>query len=133
MAGLGGNLQIPDRPAVYPLTLVNSDGNKLNGTSAYELQLAPGQTPPVDAFWSLTMYDQDSYLVDNPLNRYALGDRDPLTFGPDQSLTLHIRHDPPGADGEANWLPAPAGQFKIALRSTNPSSRSSMGPGNRQP
>ncbi|HEY9378589.1 MAG TPA: DUF1214 domain-containing protein, partial [Jiangellaceae bacterium] len=80
------------------------------------LQFAPGQTPPVDAFWSLTMYDQDSYLVDNPLNRYALGDRDPLTFGPDQSLTLHIRHDSPGADGEANWLPAPAGQFKIALR-----------------
>jgi hypothetical protein len=66
------------------------------------------------------MYDQDSYLVDNPMNRYALGDRDPLTFGPDQSLTLHIRPDSPSGDGEANRLPVPAGQFKIALRHYQP-------------
>ena len=62
------------------------------------------------------MYDAESYLVPNPLNRYALGDRSPLRYDDDGSLTLYIQHESPGADKEANWLPAPEGAIFLALR-----------------
>ena len=71
----------------------------------------------MDAFWSLTMYDKDSYLVPNPINRYALGDRSNMKLGDDGSLTIYIQSESPGADKEANWLPAPeAVGLKLALR-----------------
>jgi hypothetical protein len=71
----------------------------------------------VDAFWSLTMYDKDSYLVDNPIDRYAQGDRSNLKPGSDGSLTIYIQSAWPGAGKQANWLPSPAtGTFKLALR-----------------
>ena len=83
----------------------------------YELRFAGGQTPPVDAFWSLTLYDKDSYLVDNVLNRYALGDRSGCKLGDDGSLTIYLQADSPGKDKESNWLPTPkGGAFKLALR-----------------
>jgi hypothetical protein len=72
--------------------------------------------PPVKAFWSLTMYDQDSFLVPNPLHRYGLGDRDPLKYNPDGSLDLYLQHQSPGKTKEANWLPAPKGDFNVTLR-----------------
>lgn len=112
--GVGGNL-VED--AVYPLALVDSDGKKLDGASRYVLHFAKDQIPPVDAFWSLTLYDKDSYLVENPINRYALGDRSKCKLGDDGSLTLYIQSGSPGADRESNWLPAPTdGPFKLALR-----------------
>jgi len=112
--GVGGNL-VED--AMYPLTIVDSAGTKLDGANRYVLHFAKDQIPPVDAFWSLTLYDKDSYLVDNPLNRYALGDRSQCKFGDDGSLTLYIQCESPGADKENNWLPAPKeGAFKLALR-----------------
>ena len=102
---------------LYPLALVDSDGKKLSGTNRYALRFAKDQIPPVDAFWSLAMFDQDSYLVDNPLNRYALGDRSNCKFGEDGSLTFYIQSESPGPEKESNWLPAPKDStFKLALR-----------------
>jgi Protein of unknown function (DUF1214) len=76
------------------------------------------EIPPVNAFWSVTMYDKDSDLVDNPIDRYALGDRSDLEFGKDGSLTLYIQSDSPGKDKERNWLPAPPrDQFKVGATS----------------
>ncbi|HKE84687.1 MAG TPA: DUF1254 domain-containing protein [Vicinamibacterales bacterium] len=112
--GVGGNV-VED--ALYPFGLVDADGKKFDGANKYVLHLTKDEIPPVDAFWSLTLYDKDSYLVDNPLNRYALGDRSNLKFGPDGSLTLYIQSESPGKDKERNWLPAPKqGTFKLALR-----------------
>lgn len=111
---VGGNL-VED--AIYPLTLVDSDGKKFDGASKYVLHFAKDEIPPVDAFWSLTLYDKDSYLVDNPINRYALGDRSKCKLGKDGSLTLYIQSESPGADNDSNWLPSPkSGNFKLALR-----------------
>ena len=71
----------------------------------------------MDAFWSLTLYDKDSYLVDNPIDRYALGDRSNMKLGDDGSLTIYIQSKSPGKDKESNWLPAPKDNtFKLALR-----------------
>ena len=111
---VGGNL-VED--ALYPLTLVDSDGKKLDGPNRYVLHFTKDQIPPVEAFWSITLYDKDSYLVDNPINRYALGDRSNMKFGDDGSLTIYIQSESPGKDEEGNWLPAPKdGAFKLALR-----------------
>jgi hypothetical protein len=112
--GIGGNV-IED--AFYPLTLLDSAGNPLTGEHRYTLTFGKGEWPPADAFWSLTMYDIDGYLVDNPLDRYAIGDRSGMEPDPDGSLTIYIQSESPGKDKEANWLPAPkAGPFKVALR-----------------
>ena len=111
---VGGNL-VED--AIYPMTLTDSDGQKLTGANKYVLRFAKDQIPPVDAFWSLTVYDQDTYLVDNPLNRYALGDRSDCQLGEDGSLTIYLQSESPGKDKESNWLPTPKdGGFKLALR-----------------
>jgi len=116
--GVGGNL-VED--AMYPLGLVDADGQKFNGANKYTLHFAKDQLPPVDAFWSLTLYDKNSYLVDNPINRYALGDRSNLKFDPDGSLTLYVQSQSPGADKARNWLPAPKDEpFKLALRLYGP-------------
>ena len=74
------------------------------------------ETLPAKAFWSLTMYDIESYLVPNELNRYTLGDRSDLNYAPDGSLTFYLQKDNPGKDKEANCLPVPAGPFRLALR-----------------
>ena len=103
---MGGNL-VED--AMYPFALVDSDGNRLTGANNYVLHFAKNEIPPVDAFWSLTMYDKDSYLVDNPINRYALGDRSNMRLGDDGSLTIYIQSESPGKDKESNWLPSPKG------------------------
>jgi hypothetical protein len=111
---VGGNL-VED--AIYPLGLVDADGQRFNGANRYILRFTKDQIPPVEAFWSLTLYDKDSYLVDNPIKRYALGDRSNLKVDRDGSLTLYIQSESPGADKARNWLPAPKeGAFKLALR-----------------
>jgi hypothetical protein len=116
--GVGGNL-VED--ALYPLALVDGDGKQLNGGNKYVLHFAKDEIPPVDAFWSLTMYGEDSYLVENAIHRYALGDRSKCKYGDDGSLTLYLQHDSPGKDKEGNWLPAPQNDvFKLALRLYRP-------------
>jgi hypothetical protein len=112
--GVGGNLA---EDAIYPFAEKDGEGRPLDGANKYTLTFSKDGLPPVDAFWSLTMYDADSFLVPNPINRYALGDRSGMKTGKDGSLTIYIQHDaPPSADEKANWLPAPAGPFRLALR-----------------
>ena len=102
--------------AVYPTAYVDADGHALNGANRYVLHFDAGQTPPVKAFWSVTMYDADSFFVDNPINRYALSSWMPLQKNADGSIDLRIQHDSPGATLESNWLPAPTGVFNLTLR-----------------
>jgi hypothetical protein len=106
--------------AAYAIVWVDADGNPLDGTKRYELRL-PIQ-PPVDAFWSLTMYDvPDFYLVANPIERYSIGDRTPgLKTADDGSLVIYMQHESPGPDDESNWLPTPAGAFRPILRMYQP-------------
>ncbi len=111
--GLGANLPAD---AVYARAAVDSDGRALDGVHRYVVHFAPGRTPPVRAFWSLTMYDERQYLVDNAAGRCVLGDRDALVRNEDGLLDLALQHDSPGASREANWLPAPAGPFNVVLR-----------------
>jgi len=112
--GVGGNLA---EDAIYPVAKTDGDGKLLDGASKYELRFAKSEMPPAGAFWSLTSYDADSYLVPNSINRYALGDRSRMKFGDDGSLTIYIQNEPPSADRQANWLPAPKqGGMLLALR-----------------
>ena len=75
-----------------------------------------GQTPPVDGFWSLTMYDKDYFFVDNPLNRYTLSQRNNFVTNADGSVDLYLQHDNPGPERAANWLPTPTGAFNVMMR-----------------
>lgn len=116
VTGIYGN--IADE-AIYPTYQLDSNGESLNGTHDYQLHFAPGKLPPVDAFWSLTMYRMpQSLLVANPLNRYLLNSTMLADFvrDPDGGLTLHIQHESPGKELEPNWLPAPEGPFIAILR-----------------
>lgn len=108
--------------ALYPIAETDSDGEQLHGSNRYLLQFAPGAQPPVDAFWSLTLYESESRLMtENPIGRYSIGDRTPgLRYGPDGSLTLYIQHESPGSDHESNWLPAPPGGFYLNARAYMP-------------
>jgi hypothetical protein len=112
-AGLGAN--IPG-DAIYPHCTKDFDGEPLTGVTRYTMRFGKGALPPVKAFWSLTMYNATQAFVDNPLNRYAIGDRDKLASDEDGSVTLYIQHESPGADKESNWLPAPADSFNLVLR-----------------
>jgi hypothetical protein len=111
--GLGANLP---EDAVYPMSAVDADGNPYNGANQYILHFDKGQTPPVHAFWSLTMYNDEGYFIENPINRYAIGDRNPLKYNADSSVDLYIQNLSPGKDKENNWLPAPAGPFNLTMR-----------------
>jgi hypothetical protein len=114
LVGLGANLP---EDAIYPLATVDSEGRPLVGEHRYTLTFAPGQEPPVNAFWSLTMYDAEGFQVANPIDRFAIGDRDGLLRGADGSIELLIQHADPGGDRRRNWLPAPAqGRMEPTLR-----------------
>jgi len=104
--------------ALYPVTATDADGRRLGGEHAYRVAFAPGALPPVDAFWSLTMYRRDgSPLVPNPIDRYAIGDRTPgLVTEPDGSLVIRIQHRQPSTRRTFNWLPAPQGLFHLMMR-----------------
>jgi hypothetical protein len=111
--GLGAN---PPEDAVYMHCHQDSDGRPFDGSHRYRIHFAAGDLPPVHAFWSVTMYSQDGYFVHNPINRFAIGDRDPLKKNADGSLDLYIQHEAPGGDHDSNWLPSPAGDFNLSLR-----------------
>ena len=113
--GWPANLQ---EDAVYPYTLVDSTGAKLTGANKYTLTWAKGEAPPVNAFWSITMYmiDKGWWFVPNKLNKFTVSPRNNLKANADGSITLYFQKDSPGADKEANWLPAPAGEFIPMMR-----------------
>ena len=102
------------RRAIYPCR-GGRRGPPTQRQPPYVLHFAR-QTPPVEAFWSVTMYNSDHFFVANPINRYAIGDRDALRFNPDGSLDLFLQHQSPGKEKESNWLPAPAGNFNLIMR-----------------
>ena len=111
--GLGAN-----RPqdAIYPYTSRDSDGKHLNGKNRYVLHFEKDQLPPVKGFWSLTMYNDQYFFVENPLNRYTVSPRNQLKINADGSIDLYIQHDSPGKDLESNWLPAPEHAFILMFR-----------------
>jgi hypothetical protein len=114
--GIYGNSK---QEAMYPIYAIDSDGQKLDGTKRYAVRFAPGDLPPVNAFWSLTMYElPSSLLVANPINRYLLNSPMIPQFkrDADGSITFYIQNESPGADKEANWLPAPKGPFVCFMR-----------------
>jgi hypothetical protein len=117
MVGLGSN---PPEDAIYPLAFVDGDGTPLDGDSDYVLHFDQDELPPVNAFWSVTLYDRDGFQTANPLNRFALGDRDALRYNTDGSLDLIIQPENPGPEHEANWLPAPRGPMALFLRLYDP-------------
>ncbi|MET0892948.1 MAG: DUF1254 domain-containing protein [Pseudoxanthomonas sp.] len=109
--------------ALYPAYFVDATGQKLDGNQRYTLRFAPGQLPPVDAFWSATLYELPSSLLsNNPLNRYLInsGMLPQLHEDPDGGITLYIQHESPGKARESNWLPAPAGPFFVIMRLYQP-------------
>jgi hypothetical protein len=117
MVGLGANSA---EDAVYPLALTDADGAAIEGDDDYVLRFEAEELPPVDAFWSLTMYDADGFQVPNAIDRFAIGDRDALTYGSDGSLELYIRREDPGPDRAGNWLPSASGRLGLTLRLYEP-------------
>jgi hypothetical protein len=114
MIGLGAN---QPEDAVYPLNIADADGKPLEGQHKYVLHFSKEELPPVNAFWSVTMYDEAGFQVVNSLNRFAIGDRDDLKYNPDGSLDLYIQNENPGPDKESNWLPSPAaGTLGVTMR-----------------
>jgi hypothetical protein len=107
---------LPSEDAVYLSALRDSAGDSFQGSKRYTMHFEKGQTPPVRAFWSLTLYDDQGYFAANSIKRFAIGDRDAIKFNADGSLDLYIQHDSPGNDKESNWLPAPSAGFNLALR-----------------
>lgn len=114
-AGLYGN---DLEEAYYPGTSWDAAGEPLDGSQhGYVLKFAKSEIPAVDAFWSLTMYSQAGLLVENPIQRYSIGDRTAgLEYGADGSLEIYIQRESPGKDKESNWLPAPNGPFNVVMR-----------------
>jgi hypothetical protein len=113
VVGLGANLPAD---AIYPHATMDAGGQPLTGANRYVIHFPKGQLPPVNAFWSVTMYNAKQAFVQNPLDRYAIGDRDELNSNPDGSFTLYVQHDSPGKDKESNWLPAPPDSFNVFMR-----------------
>ncbi|TDZ43616.1 DUF1254 domain-containing protein [Mycobacteroides franklinii] len=111
--GLGANLP---QDAVYPTSEIDSTSKPYDGANKYVVHFDKGQFPPAEGFWSLTMYDEGYFFVDNPLDRYTLSQRNTFTPNPDGSVDLYLQHESPGPDKEANWLPAPTGKFNLMLR-----------------
>lgn len=121
LVGLGA---LPAEDAIYPVALADKDNKKIMGEHNYVLHFDKDKIPPVNAFWSLTMYDDEGFQVANKLNRFAIGDRDDLKFNKDGSLDIYIQHESPGKAKESNWLPAPAkGVLGLTLRLYSPKAK----------
>jgi hypothetical protein len=127
--------------AVYPFTRQDANGIPLDGRrNTYAMTFPAGQLPPVDAFWSITMYDgHTQFLIENPINRYLINSPmlDQMNTNPDGSLTIYIQKDSPGKDRESNWLPAPDGPMMLVMRlywpKTEPPSVYPLGKGSWSP
>jgi hypothetical protein len=111
--GLGANLP---EDAIYPLNLTDDAGKPLDGAGRYTLHFGKGDMPPANAFWSVTLYDNEGFQVGNSLNRFAVSSWMPFKHNADGSLDLYFQNESPGADKEANWLPAPKGPFNLTMR-----------------
>ena len=128
--GLGANLP---EDAIYPTNLGDESGKPLDGANKYTIHFDKGAIPPVDAFWSITLYDQEGFQVANRLYRFAVSSWMPLTYNQDGSLDLYFQNESPGAAKEANWLPAPKGPFNLLMRLYAPKSEALNGKWNPPP
>ena len=125
--GLGANLP---EDAIY---LGDESGKPLHGANKYAIHFDKATIPPVNAFWSITLYDQQGFQVGNSLNRFAVSSWMPFQYNPDGSLDLYFQNESPGADKEANWLPAPKGAFNLCMRLYAPKSDALTGKWNPPP
>ncbi len=128
--GLGANLP---EDAIYPFNLGDEAGKPLDGASKYTLHFDKANLPPVDAFWSITLYDPQGYQVANPLNRFAISSWMPFHYNGDGSLDLYFQNQDPGGDKSPNWLPAPKGPFNLTMRLYAPKSDALTGKWNPPP
>lgn len=115
-----------EKDAVYPITDIDTSGQKLTGANKYTVTFAKGDLPPAIGFWSITMYmiDKGWWFTPNPLNKFTVSTRDKLKVNSDGSTTLYFQNESPGADKQSNWLPAPKGNFVLMLRLYYPSETS---------
>jgi hypothetical protein len=128
--GLGANLP---GDAIYPLNLGDETGKPLDGANNYTIHFDKGSLPPVSAFWSITLYDQEGFQVANSLDRFAVSSWMPFTYNPDGSLDLYFQNESPGKIREANWLPAPKGPFNLTMRLYAPKQEVLVGKWNPPP
>ncbi|HBO13912.1 MAG TPA: hypothetical protein DD491_14080, partial [Halieaceae bacterium] len=118
LIGFGANLP---EDAVYPTTDRDGNGDPLTGGRAYRLRFPPGGLPPARAFWSLTVYDGEGYLLPGVGGRHRLGSSDALQRDADGGLTLYLQPEAPAGDARANWLPLPpSGPVQLTLRLYEP-------------
>jgi hypothetical protein len=113
LVGLGA---IQPHDVVYPTAFSDGENKPLDGANRYVLHFAKDQTPPTNATWSVSLYDPQGFYAPNAINRYDLAEWMPLQYNADGSLDLYIQADAPGAEREANWLPAPRGPFNLTIR-----------------
>ena len=128
--GLGANLP---EDAIYPLNLADETGKPLDGVNKYTIHFDKGAMPPVNAFWSITLYDEHGFQVANSLNRFAVSSWMPFKHNPDGSLDLYFQNESPGKDKEWNWLPAPKGPFNLTMRLYAPKQEVLVGKWNPPP
>jgi hypothetical protein len=128
--GLGAN--VPE-DAIYPINLGDDSGKPLDGANKYTIAFEKSAMPPVNAFWSITLYDSDGFQVGNNIDRFAVSSWMPFQHNADGSLDLYIQQESPGKDREANWLPAPKGPFNLLMRMYAPKSEVLTGRWNPPP
>lgn len=121
---LGANLP---EDAIYPLNIADENGRALDGNNNYVIHFEKSELPPARAFWSVTLYDREGFQVANPLNRFAVSSWMPFHYNSDGSLDLYFQNASPGANKEANWLPAPKGPFSLTMRLYSPKSEALTG------
>ena len=112
---LSDSSALPPEEASYPNTSHDSNHQTLDGQYRYRIHWDREQSPPVNAFWSLTIYDEAGYMIENPINRYRMGSNNDLNWNADGSLELQLQSSAPDTTS-ANWLPVPKGEFNIVLR-----------------
>jgi hypothetical protein len=128
--GLGANLP---EDAIYPFNIADDTGKPLDGANKYAIHFDQASLPPVNAFWSITLYDPDGFQVPNALNRFAVSSWMPFTLNSDGSLDLYIQSENPGDEKQANWLPAPKGPFNLTMRLYAPKMEALTGKWNPPP
>jgi hypothetical protein len=128
--GLGANLP---EDAIYPINLADESGKPLDGADKYMLHFEQSGLPPANAFWSVTLYDDQGFQVPNSLSRFAVSSWMPFKYNADGSLDLYFQNENPGQDRAANWLPAPKGPFNLTMRIYAPRSEALTGKWNPPP
>ena len=128
--GLGANLP---EDAIYPLNIGDETGRPLDSANKYTIHFDKGAMPPANAFWSITLYDNDGFQTANSLNRFAVSSWMPFKYNTDGSLDLYFQNESPGKDKEANWLPAPKGPFNLTMRIYSPKADALTGKWNPPP